>query len=166
MGSNLGIDAAFGHWLAGFVAGEGHFYIAPQNDGGYRCGFTIKLRDDDSAILEEIRKRVGHGRMFAASRPPSQPQVEWKVNSRDGCAALVALFDEYPLRAKKARDYAIWREAVSVWLEMPHANGHTGRNDYSQMEALKAALQNGRQYVARELISTEVTTTSQLRLVS
>lgn len=64
------IDPAFGHWLAGFVDGEGCFYIGRicnRKKGveyvNYRCAFTISLRDDDHAVLHEIRDTLGTGRI-------------------------------------------------------------------------------------------------------
>ena len=41
----------------------------------------------------------------------------WYVTSKRDLARLVAYFDQFPLRAKKARDYVLWREAVAIYLK-------------------------------------------------
>lgn len=142
------MDTEFGCWLAGFVAGEGHFFIRKQNAGGYACGFGVKLRVDDLPVLEEIRARVGHGRIYCRDGwHNSNPQADWKVADRTGCAALVEIFDRYPLRAKKAGDFFIWREAVAEWMKVrPSMKGF----DWSQMAHFKARLEECRQFGALE----------------
>jgi hypothetical protein len=49
------------------------------------------------------------------------------------------VLDRYPLRAKKRRDYAIWREAVLEWATVPF-----GRQDWAKMAALRTALSASR----------------------
>jgi hypothetical protein len=149
------VDDAFGHWLAGFIDGEGSFCIVP-NRGGYSAKFQLKLRDDDGAILLEIALRTGMGRLVAeqrrtASRPNDNPATVWKVQSKGDCLALIRLLDRYPLRAKKARDYAIWREAVLEWNGMAPgrrrpAGGGLCHSDWAPMAALGAQLREARVY--------------------
>ena len=40
----------------------------------------------------------------------------WYVTGKDDLQGLVAYFDRFPLRAKKARDYAVWKEAVEIYV--------------------------------------------------
>ena len=106
------IDPEFGHWFAGFVAGEGSFNITP-NRGAWQCTFTIALRDDDIAILYEIQSELGIGQVYQRKKQgKSNPQVEWKVGSLDECLRLIHVLDRFSLRARKAKDYHIWRRAV------------------------------------------------------
>lgn len=144
-------DAGFGHWLAGFIDGEGCFIIHPQPSGAYRCEFRIALRDDDSAILEEILQRTGIGLIvrYAAryERVDGKPQAVWTVRTKPDGFRLVDLLDRYPLRAKKARDYAIWREALVEWAEAkPGGRPDRGRHDWSRIRDLKAMMESGRRY--------------------
>src|SRR4051812_25416446 len=63
------LDAdGFGHWLAGFIDGEGCFRLHTLYDSRYAytyyaCYFALDLRDDDTAVLEECVKRTGLGRV-------------------------------------------------------------------------------------------------------
>lgn len=116
------ITDAFGYWLAGFTDGEGSFLIGKRNGRGpyasYRCGFQIKLRDDDRAILSKIRNILGIGKIYNSSARicgshVHRPTVDFHVYSFNECAQLVKVFEKYPLRAKKQNDFAVWKLAVA-----------------------------------------------------
>lgn len=144
------LDEAFGHWLAGFVDGEGCFHITAQVNGplghrSYGCKFDVELRSDDAAILEEIHRRTSLGSIRSiAKASASRPTVRWEVKQKAECLALVDLFDQFPLRTKKANDFAIWRLAVAEWTR--YGRGQRGQ-DYAEMAQLQAQLRNGRRYM-------------------
>jgi hypothetical protein len=128
-------------WLAGFTDGEGHFDIAPLRgarfpEGAFQPRFEIKLRGDDAEILTELHAAFGGGmRTFVDSRGRSC--AKWTVQSKVGLAALVNYFDSFSLRAKKARDYAVWRGAVELYVEEGYrAPGLVAYHD--QLRALRA----------------------------
>jgi len=112
------VDRDFLNWFVGFTDGEGCFLIRNTRKKHY-TDFIIHLRADDIAILEEIRTRLGFGsvavenRQYHYDRYDRQfPMGYFKVCKIKDCQRLVALFDHFPLRAKKKADYEIWREAV------------------------------------------------------
>jgi hypothetical protein len=145
------MDAGFGNWLAGFIDGEGCFLIAAQPCGiRFYPRFQLKLRADDRAILDEIQAALRIGNRYdyeptACAKGNDKAQSLWSVTDQAGCVALVAFLDEFPLRAKKARDYAIWREAV-------HAR--TSR-DWRRMLMLRGRLIEARAYDAEECVAIE-----------
>jgi len=107
----------FGHWLAGFIDGEGCFTIIRNANGGWENKFFINVRDDESEIIQDIQSRLQIGRTYhlaARTYSKSKPQISWRVYRHDDCLALIDFLDQYPLRAKKARDFAIWRKAVEA----------------------------------------------------
>jgi hypothetical protein len=109
-------DDGFGHWLAGFADGEGCFNIARNGNGSMFCQFRIQVRSDDEPILLEIQRRTGLGRLTKVYKNRgANPSVIWYVSSKAECLALVELFETYPLRAKKQRDFEIWARAVRSW---------------------------------------------------
>ena len=128
------LDDGFGHWLAGFIDGEGCFGIA-QRQGEkhnssiyYFCFMSIKLRDDDRSIIEEIRCRTGIGSIYVnKARSNSKTGIQWLIINKSDCLSLVEILDKYPLRAKKSKDYAIWREAVLLWVSQPLGHRWKGR---------------------------------------
>lgn len=142
------IDPAFGHWLAGFVDGEGSFAI-PRPRHAYICSFKLSIRKDDQAILEQCRLRVGVGVIYDAKRKPRRPNENpiccWGVTDKRGARRIVEVFDQFPLRAKKANDFQVWREAVLEWHRIAPGRGTPG-TDWSRMAALKQALEDGRRF--------------------
>jgi len=141
------IDAGFGYWLAGFTDGEGCFRVQKHERGTHTCAFQIKLRRDDKAALERIRRFVGHGSIRDIDGDgASNPQATYVVQDKDGCAALVGLFRRFPLAAKKALDFEVWAEAVEEWLERPRGNRWVGQSDQARASALKARLEDARRY--------------------
>lgn len=151
------MDDGFGHWLAGFIDGEGCFVIVRRNahreSSTYTPQFRISVRDDDAAIIEEIRERTGIGRVHYGRARKSehnrQGQAQWVVDRRADVLALVELLDRYPLRAKKKRDYAIWREAAVTWYRRESYRGNGLRQPHPlipRMAEYKHELEQARQY--------------------
>ena len=106
-----------GPFLAGFVAGEGHFWIAENNAGqSWACGFALVQRDDNAELVARARDLAGCGEV--RWRPPhrtSHAQVHWLVQSMDACSSLARCLRGQPLLGKKAGDLAIWQQAVAAW---------------------------------------------------
>lgn len=145
-----GVDDAFGHWLAGFIDGEGCFFFHKHKLQFSPPQFQLKLRDDDRAVLEECAVRTGLGRVLPIPRKDrSKPQCKWIIAKKADCLSLVALLDRYPLRAKKQHDFAIWREAVLHWAAQKRigtSGGGTEKFDGQRGDALRERLTKGRQY--------------------
>ena len=110
-------DDSFGHWLAGFTDGEGNFSCIT---GHGQC-FRINLREDDKPILEEMRLRLGCGRIYFLKKTQydscRRDQYQFSVACMvDLVNIIIPFFDKYPLRAKKRFDYLQWRENIlSRW---------------------------------------------------
>lgn len=144
------MEDGFGHWLAGFIDGEGCFSIVRLKREGRICWalrFTLKLRADDRPILDECQRRAGGLGTIRETRPKGHhPQAMWVIESRDGCLALAEILDRFPLRAKKARDYAIWREALDEWGNGATGHRWSGQRDWSKIAALRERLDQVRQF--------------------
>lgn len=114
---------AFGHWLSGFVDGEGSFSIsmvmAPKCVEPYpKVSFILRLRADDQKILRLVQSywRCGCFSFYTKlSSPNSKPQAALQVySSKDLHNIVVPHFERYPLQAKKARDFDFWKKAVAM----------------------------------------------------
>lgn len=113
----------FGMWLSGFVDGEGCFQINRRKHGLAPCGFawvlvfSLGLRADDIGILYEVQRFWNTG-CVSTEHPHlngyrANPSAVYRVGSlKQHREVIVPHFLRYPLRAKKARDFEIWREAV------------------------------------------------------
>ena len=156
----------FGHWLAGFIDGEGCFGITrkPHIDSRitYACLLGISLRDDDADILHEIQARTGCGNLTFRPRRrtggrnfDTKPGVHWNVHNRHDCMRIDELLTRFPLRAKKARDFAIWHEALRVWAQTVRgfsARGGVNVARWRRMAELKETLTRTRAYQGSVLV--------------
>jgi hypothetical protein len=141
----MGADGGFRSdaWLSGFADGEGSFGLYPtyRSRGGYVPRFIVQLRADDIAVLEALREEFGGKvRVYSsqAERGEGKPKASWIVSSKADLQGLITYFDRFPLRAKKVRDYGIWRRAVLAYIA---AGTHS-----PELPALHAALVEVRAY--------------------
>lgn len=136
-------------WLAGFADGEATFVItrSGSTSGGRRRAFTARfalaLRADDIGLLGELQAEFGGSIHVGAKRPGSHPMATWTVASKRDLSRLIDYFDRFPLRSKKARDFAIWREAALLYIECDNS-----ADIVEAMEPLRDALMGGRLFVA------------------
>lgn len=112
--TRLSVDGPFGYWFAGLFDGEGHFVIdlrGPRQFGNWelRLGLNVYLRDDDAAVLAHIHAALG-GRF----RPSSSENVAyWGLHGIANLAEVaMPLFERYPLRSKKAKEFELFRRLV------------------------------------------------------
>jgi len=106
-------DDGFGHWLAGFTDGEGNFNHVKKHGQSYRISLVI----DDLPILEEIRNRLGCGVIYFRDASKYNKNSKWQcqyvvATMVDLVNIVIPLFDKYNLRAKKKKDYKIWKEKL------------------------------------------------------
>lgn len=109
--------STFGQWLSGFVDGEGCFLLhhsRTTNQSVVR--FALQLRSDDWQVLKLIQSFWGCGKLFAAKdKSKSKPRTMFLVCSVDHLEKIVVPhFEEYPLFAKKSRDFMIWKQGVHL----------------------------------------------------
>lgn len=124
---------AFGHWISGFTDGEGCFLLqqhshAKRSHGHPVAEFKISLRLDDIAILKSMQSyfRCGIIAKPVCPRNPQtnkKPSVEWHTaKTADLYNIIVPHFKKYPLRAKKRRDFLIWKQGVEFLYSMSLLN--------------------------------------------
>lgn len=117
-----------GYRLAGYIDGEGSFAITKQkkvrsSTVSYGAAFIIQVRDDDVAALELYQQATGCGVVYLFQRsqnskwtlPGSKPYAKWQVQNKRDCLRMAEILEAYPLVTKKARDCAIWIQAVRYW---------------------------------------------------
>lgn len=139
-------EELFHAWFSGFVAGEGCFRIQKHPKGRqFKTNLRLNLRDDDLEILIEIQQRLGMGTLHRISRnldenSNDRPSAVWETARALDCKRLVEIFDRHPLRAKKQRDFQIWREAVF------EINKPVKQRDLEKLRYLSEKLKLVRQY--------------------
>ncbi len=96
-------------------------------------------------FFKEIQNRLGFGALqFRRGNAHREAQVLWFITRKSDCARLVDLFQAHPLRAKKRRDFEIWKEGVALWASM-RGNGRPHRN-WMALEILSEQLRRMRQF--------------------
>jgi len=137
------IDPAFGHYIAGLVDGEGCFRIHKAHGASsttYTCEFGLKLRDDDSLILNQIHRVLKIGRLNECKgEGTSKPQLKWSVNNIDDCKKLRSFFENFPLRAKKQKDFVHWCKHLDLWSAHTRGADKTAlKESYEEMKEVRA----------------------------
>lgn len=169
----------FAAWLSGFTDGEGCFRLKadPRTVGNHLqlCAeFCIGLRADDVETLHLIRSYLSCGRIYVDQRyytaQQTAPKSTYRVSrTRELIERVIPHFDNFPLVAKKKRDFAIWREGVlllhSIMQKRQRSKPGVGRNsgrlpkwtanDLTHYTSLVNALKKQREYEAPELTPPE-----------
>ena len=117
------------NYVVGFIDGEGSFSVSVgkhktlKRGLEVRCEFEIELRADDREILERILITIGVGRIYDCSyeRYGWYPHAKYKITSvKDMRDYLFPFLDRYPLQAKKAEVYKLFRGIVIAVLKKSH----------------------------------------------
>lgn len=114
----------FGNWVSGFTDGEGCFILSwARHVAGHSAvmaTFHIQLRRDDIEILRLMQSFFACGSVsgnYAPSRLQGNrnPAAVLRIRSiRDHISTTIPHFEKHPLRAKKARDFELWKQGVFV----------------------------------------------------
>ena len=107
-------------WLAGFIDGEGSFNISQSPRGNCWPVLSVTQRDDDRRLMEQIADALGGSLQTVDHHGgglPRNPIVHVKVINKAALLGVVAYFDAYPLRTKKAMEYVVWRGAVLAYVD-------------------------------------------------
>src|SRR3989344_3392848 len=117
------------NYVCGFIDGEGSFSISIAKHKTLKRGFEVRpefeieLRKDDQEILERIAVTVGVGKIYDLSyeRYGWYPHAKYKITSVwDMHDYLFPFLDRYPLQAKKAKSYSLFREIVLMLCRKEH----------------------------------------------
>lgn len=121
------IDKLPGDYIAGFIDGEGCFYLTyrseiKQNRPGkptyYRWlpYFAMTLREDDVQILEKIKNTLGCGNIYFLKKDSKRGrQAYFGIQNIDDLYNIVMpFFKKYHLRAKKRLDFELWCSGLKI----------------------------------------------------
>ena len=109
----MNVTAEWASWFSGLVDGEGCFLIHRVGSSYHSAVFVINMRADDRPMLAEIKATLGFGAIYRRPRRMiGHPTYAYQVARVKDTLALVRLFDQFPLRSRKRRDYEVWRTFV------------------------------------------------------
>jgi hypothetical protein len=133
------LDLRLGHFLGGFVAGEGWFTVTrrlpPFADGAPRLRFVfgVSVASRDRPILEDLRGFLGYGSIHevAPRNPAHLPISTLAVASlRAHRGATIPFAERYLPASAKRRQYELWRQALESYVTQRPAR--RGRSSCSE----------------------------------
>ena len=150
----------FASWLSGFTDGEASFTLALQTRKNCKrrdptARFFIGLRADDDKILHTIQSFFQCGYIHYSRKPTSKvnnakPVCMFHVGRiSDLMLKIVPHYERYPLIAKKANDFDIWKPAVAIAYQVSlrkrirrsnHSNGTVPKWSDDEYEAFKTMM--------------------------
>lgn len=144
-----------GAYVAGFIDGEGSFSVSIGKHATLKRGlevrpeFEIEVRDDDREILERILITIGCGRIYDCSyeRYGWYPHAKYKVTStREMEEILFPFLDKYPLQAKKAKSYVLFKDIVLAYRRKEHLSDEGFQRILDMRVQLRALGKKARTY--------------------
>ena len=135
------MDKLPGDYVAGFVDGEGCFALKFRRDVRHErknkpvyfywdIEFAILLKSDDKEILDCIKNTLGCGRVGNTDK---RGCVRYAINDiNDLRNKVVLFFKKYPLRAKKRKDFELWREAVTIFNRNQRHSINSGKGGFQK----------------------------------
>ena len=143
------------HYVSGFIDGEGSFSVSIGKHKTLKRGFEVRpefeieLRKDDQEILERIVITIGIGRIYDCQydRYGWYPHSKYKITSIwDMKEYLFPFLDKYPLQAKKAKSYLLFKEIVLMLCEKKHLSDEGFNKIVKIRERLRALGKKAKTY--------------------
>jgi len=114
------VDKAEGQFVAGFISGEGSFFVSTQRSPAHElgvsvtCGFSLKVRAADRELAELVWQAFdGAGRLYEVrSRGAAIMLMIRKLS--DLTERVIPFFEDYPLRGQQRETYTLWKSAVQL----------------------------------------------------
>jgi len=159
---------AFANYVSGFADGEGSFMLRVLREDTelpviLGAEFAIVLRADDADILYKIKKFFNCGVVnLHPGRKAANNVAHYRVgNSVDLVANIIPHFDRYPLRAKKLRDYELWKRGVEIIYTIRCRPGRKGKlyipqrtnDEIVEFIRLRDSIREGRKYTQERTAS-------------
>ena len=130
------------NWLAGFVSGEGCFYIKIRKLSNYRRGvelvFKLSQHSRDEQLMKSLIKYLNCGNMYSA-----REEVDFIVTKfSDLTDKIILLFQKYPIQGVKHLDFLDFVKVAEIMKE----KGHLTERGLDQIIKIKAGMNQGRKY--------------------
>lgn len=143
------------NYVSGFIDGEGSFSISIGKHKTLKRGFEVRpefeieLRKDDQEILERLLITIGTGRIYDCSydRYGWYPHAKYKITSIwEMKEYLFPFLDKYPLQAKKAKSYILFKEIVLMVCDKKHLSDNGFNKIVKLREKLRALGKKAKTY--------------------
>ena len=112
------------YWIAGFVEGEGCFYIKTSKSKTHKLGLSVTLNFivvqglRDMQLMEEIKLALGCGSITISE---SSSVIRFAVKKlSDIQNKIIPFFDKYSLVGDKLRNYEDFKKVSDLMIQKSH----------------------------------------------
>lgn len=134
------------YWLAGFVSGEGSFYVSVTKYSAYKTGFHVRLRFTitqhirDANLIKSLIKYLDCG--LYQQPIGNRDTVEFVVNSNSShVEKIIPFFHKYPIIGVKSLDFSDFCKVADII----KLKGHTTKSGLEQIIAIKGMMNTKRE---------------------
>ena len=150
-----------GDYIAGFVDGEGCFYLTfrseirherPGKPKYYRWTpyFAINIREDDREILEKIKYTIDCGRVYILNREGPRRIAHYIIQNLDDLyLKVLPFFNQYKLRAKKRHDFELWSDALKIMYRIKKNKGRCTIEDHQKLFSIREKMRTFKSHMTR-----------------
>ncbi len=150
----MSMNEAEGHFVAGFISGEGSFFVSMQRSPAHElgvsvtCGFSLKVQAADRELADLVQRAFdGAGSLYEIP-PPRSRAVTGEADQRtvvvtllirklsDLTGRVIPFFDSYPLRGQQRETYDLWKSVVQLLAR----GGHLTPAGLETVMAIKARM--------------------------
>ncbi len=133
------------NWLAGFVDGDGCFFINIMNSASHSLGFLVNLvfkitqHSRDEQLMRSLVDYLDCGKVFVRS---NNTAVDFKITKfLDLYDKVIPFFQKYPLHGVKNKDFVDLCKVA----ELMKNKAHLTEEGLDQIRKIKAGMNKGRQ---------------------
>lgn len=126
------------YWLAGFVDGEGCFYVKPIKSG-YTVNMSISQHIRDELLLREIANYLNCGIIEKPSTRYNAVFVVYKFE--DICNKIIPFFNNYSLQGIKFLDFKDFSKVVSI---LKNTSSKLSKEDINLIQGIKLNMNKNR----------------------
>lgn len=141
---SLNLENLDPHWLAGFVEGEGCFYVGIFKSESIKTGYSLKLRFSVNQHFKDEKLIISLSRIFKCGNiviSKNNSIIEFRVSSlKDLMEKIIPFFNKYPLYGAKRLEFEDFCKVVS----MMNSKTHLTESGLEQIREIKSNMNRGR----------------------
>lgn len=141
---SLNLENLDPHWLAGFVEGEGCFYVGIFKSESIKTGYSLKLRFSVNQHFKDEKLIISLTRIFKCGNiviSKNNSIIEFRVSSlKDLMEKIIPFFNKYPLYGAKRLEFEDFCKVVS----MMNSKTHLTESGLEQIREIKSNMNRGR----------------------
>lgn len=132
------------HWLAGFIEGEGCFYVGIFKSESIKTGYSLKLRFSVNQHFRDEQLISSFTRIFKCGNiaiSKNNSIIEFRVSSlKDIIEKIIPFFKKYPLYGAKRLEYLDFCKVVN----MMNSKTHLTELGLEEIRKIKSNMNRGR----------------------